>query len=322
MIIGTVGTGAIVETILENVQKVEGISCAAVYSRKEESGKKLAGKFQIQKVYTDYDAMCRDELINFIYIASPNSLHYEQTKKALLHGKNVICEKPFTPSLAQARELAALAREKHLFLFEGITTMYQPNYQIIREHLSSLGNLKMALCTFCQYSSKYDAFKAGELPNVFNPAFAGGALMDINLYNIYFIVGLFGKPDRIEYFAGKHQNGIDTHGILILQYPHLICECTGAKDSWCENSVQLLGDMGYIHVTPGSSNCQEVRIVRKGKEEIREKQPESPWFYEIEGMVRQVQNQNYAECYKRLDKTLEVVDVLEQARQSAGITFE
>ncbi len=322
MIIGTVGTGAIVETILENVQKTEGISCAAVYSRREETGRKLADKFQIQKVYTDYDAMCQDEFIDFIYIASPNSLHYDQVKKALYYGKNVICEKPFTPSLKQASELAAIAREKHLFLFEGITTMYQPNYQMIQEHLSALGNLKMALCTFCQYSSKYDAFKAGELPNVFNPAFAGGALMDINLYNIYFIVGLFGKPEQIQYFAGKHANGIDTHGILILQYPDLLCECTGAKDSWCDNGVQLLGDQGYIHVTPGSSNCQEIRIVQKGAEEICIKQTRAPWLYEIEGLVKLVQNEDYDECYKRLDKTLEVVDVLEKARQSAGITFE
>ena len=256
MNIGTVGTGNIVETILENVQKVEGISCEAVYSRKEETGRKLADKFQIQKVYTDYDAMCQDESIDFIYIASPNSLHYAQAKKALEYGKNVICEKPFTPYLSQAKELVAIAREKQLFLFEGITTMFQPNYQLVKEHLTFLGSMKMVLCTFCQYSSKYDAFMKGELPNVFNPAFAGGALMDINLYNIYFIAGLFGKPEKVEYFAGKHENGIDTHGILILQYPNLICECTGAKDSWCENNVQLLGDKGYIRITPGSSNCQ------------------------------------------------------------------
>lgn len=321
MKIGTVGTGSIVETILESVQKVEGISCAAVYSRKAETGRKLADKFQIQKVYTDYDAMCQDELIDFIYIASPNSLHYEQTKKALEYGKNVICEKPFTPYLSQANELIDMARQKHLFLFEGITTMFQPNYQLVKEHLASLGSLKMALCTFCQYSRKYDAFKKGELPNVFNPAFAGGALMDINLYNIYFIVGLFGKPDQVSYFAGKHENGIDTHGILILQYPDFICECAGAKDSWCENSVQLLGDNGYIRITPGSSNCQEIQIVQKGKEEICFHQEQTPWFYEIEGLVKLVEKKDYTECYERLTKTLEVVEVLEQARQNANIPF-
>lgn len=321
MNIGTVGTGNIVETILENVQKVEGISCEAVYSRKEETGRKLADKFQIQKVYTDYDAMCQDESIDFIYIASPNSLHYEQAKKALEYGKNVICEKPFTPYLSQAKELVAIAREKQLFLFEGITTMFQPNYQLVKEHLTSLGSMKMVLCTFCQYSSKYDAFMKGELPNVFNPAFAGGALMDINLYNIYFIVGLFGKPEKVEYFAGKHENGIDTHGILILQYPNLICECTGAKDSWCENNVQLLGDKGYIRITPGSSNCQEIRIVQKGAEDICVRQEETPWFYEIEGLVKLVEKKDYEECYKRLAKTLEIVEVLEQARKSASLPF-
>ena len=75
MRIGTIGTGFIVEYILENVRKTEGISCEAVYSRTEEKGRALADKFGVQKVYTDLDAMCADPDIDFIYIASPNSLH-------------------------------------------------------------------------------------------------------------------------------------------------------------------------------------------------------------------------------------------------------
>lgn len=66
--------------------------------------------------------------------------------------------------------------------------------------------------------------------------------MDINLYNIQFLVGLFGKPDRIEYFAGTHENGIDTHGVLILQFGDIICQCSGAKDTSCENNIQIMGE--------------------------------------------------------------------------------
>ena len=110
MRIGTIGSGFIVEFILKNVQKTEGIFCEAVYSRTEEKGRALADKFGVQKVYTDLDAMCADPDIDFIYIASPNSLHFAHAKKALNAGKHVLCEKPFVPTAAEARELIALAK--------------------------------------------------------------------------------------------------------------------------------------------------------------------------------------------------------------------
>jgi predicted dehydrogenase len=314
MRIGTIGSGSIVEWILTAVAQTEGISCGAVYSRKEETGRKLADKFGVQKVYTDLDAMCQDVELDFIYIASPNSLHYEQAKKALSYGKNVICEKPFTPKLSEAQELAELAKEKHLFLFEGITVMYLPNYELIREKMGEIGNLKIVTAEYCQYSSRYDALMAGELPNVFNPAFAGGALMDINLYNLYFMCGLFGKPEQVQYFATRHANGIDTNGLLVMQYPDFRCQCTGAKDTWCENTVQIMGDKGYIRVPGGSNGCKEFTVVTKEKQETYNLQNGTPWFYEIQGITKIVSEENYEECYRRLEKTLEVVEILEKAR--------
>ena len=81
MKIGTIGTNFITDYILENIEKTEGLSCGAVYSRKEETGRKLADKYRISKVYTDLDQMLQDDSIDCIYIASPNSLHFEQAKK-------------------------------------------------------------------------------------------------------------------------------------------------------------------------------------------------------------------------------------------------
>lgn len=319
--IGTIGTGMIVNKILEAVNQTSGIECEAVYSRTEETGRELADRFGIMKVYTDLDEMCRDCRIDFIYIASPNSLHYEQAKKAMEYGKHVICEKPFTVTLEEAKELADTARKKHLFLLEGITTMYLPNYELLRSKIKEIGNLKLMLCVFCQYSGRYDLLLDGNTPNVFNPVYAGGALMDINLYNIYFAVGLFGKPLEVTYYADKHENGIDTNGILILKYENFICQCTGAKDTWCENSVQILGDKGYIHVLSASNVCEEFYVVTKDKRENYNVQTGNQWLLEIQGIVKLVEENNYAECYERLEKTLEVVEVLEKARQSAGLFF-
>lgn len=314
MKIGTIGSGFIVRYMLENVAKTEGISCEAVYSRTMENGQKLANEFGVEKVYTNLDEMCMDDAIDTIYIASPNSLHYEHAKKALSYGKHVICEKPFTPTVKEAEELIHLAKEKHLLLVEAVTTLYHPHYTWIKEHMDAIGDLKMVSCIFCQYSSRYDLLKAGEVTNVFNPEFAGGSLMDINVYNLHFLVGLLGKPDHVEYFAGRHDNGVDTHGIMILTYGDVICQCTGAKDTWCENHVQLMGDRGYMNITPGSNNCQEVTLVTKHAPNEHVSLPENQWFYEVQELAKLFEAKDYDTCYRNLDISLEVVRILEACR--------
>lgn len=336
MKVGTIGSGFIVRTILEAISRTEGICCEAVYSRNYETGRKLADDFGVEKVYTDLETMFSDAAIDFIYVASPNSLHYEQVKLALEHGKNVLCEKPMVPYAHQAKKLIELAKEKGLFLFEAITTLYHPHFDWIRERLPQLGSLQMISGTYCQYSSRYDLLLEGKQTNIFDPAFATGSLMDINVYNVYFMVGLLGKPDRVEYFAGKHENGIDTHGVLIMQYGNVICQCTGAKSTMCENGVQIMGDKGYIQVMPSPNNCRSVRLVRrivqdigpmgtnsrnKGKDREEISLPEDQWLYEIQTLVKLVEEKNYALCYENLEKALIVAEVLEQARKSAQMSF-
>lgn len=88
--------------------------------------------------------------------------------------------------------------------------------------------------------------------------------MDLNLYNVHFVVGLFGEPMLVSYHPNLYRNGIDTSGILLLEYPDFICQCTGAKDCAAPGSVQLIGDAGRILIEPGSSNCQKLRLVRPG----------------------------------------------------------
>lgn len=163
MNIGILGTGSIARTMAAEFAKVPAFRCEAVCSRQQATGEALAQQFGIPKVYTDYDAMLADPDIELVYIATPNSLHYAQTKAALLAGKNVLCEKPFVPTVAEADELIALAKEKHLFLFEAITTAHHPNYALAkavpRRHRFSPHRLMHLLPVF--QPVRRPAFRAG-----------------------------------------------------------------------------------------------------------------------------------------------------------------
>ena len=321
MNIGILGTGSIARTMAAEFAKVPAFRCEAVCSRQQATGEALAQQFSIPKVYTDYDAMLADPDIELVYIATPNSLHYAQTKAALLAGKNVLCEKPFVPTVAEADELIALAKEKHLFLFEAITTAHHPNYALVKQYLDDIGSLRIVSCTFCQYSSRYDAFMNGQTPPVFDPAYCGGALMDLNIYNIYFVVGLFGDPKAVHYYPNRHANGIDTSGILILEYPNFVCQCTAAKDSSAHNSAQIIGTEGSILIEPGSNNCQKLVVTRKGKEPYISEISDTPWWFEVLGISNFLIVPQDTVKERRIRAMRSAVAVLEAARKDAHLDF-
>ena len=320
--LGTIGSGSIVHSILDNVSKVEGIRLAAVYSRSEEKGKALSEEYGVSKVYTDMDAFLQDEEINFVYIATPNLLHYEQTKRALLAGKNVICEKPFCTKAQQAAELVALAKEKHLFLVDAVPTAFLPNFEILKAQLPKVGKVKLVLANYSQYSSRYDKLLQGEIPNVFNPAYAGGCLMDINFYNVYLNVALFGMPETTVYYPNIYGSLADTSGILVMRYEGFVSQSAGAKDTWGVNSFQIEGEKGYIYIKDGSNGIAEVKVVTKETEEtFNEQDNPDRWFYEVQNLTGLILAGDYQEIYQRLDTMLEVIEVLENARKQAGILF-
>ena len=320
--LGTVGSGVIVHSILDNVKVTDGIRLAAVYSRTEDKGKALAAEYGVGKVYTDMDAFLEDAEVNFVYIATPNLLHYEQAKKALMAGKNVICEKPFCTRAEQARELVAIAKANRLFLVDAVPTAFLPNFEILKRELPKVGKVKLVLGNYSQYSGRYDQVLKGEVPNIFNPEYAGGCLMDINFYNVYLNIALFGKPQDAVYYPNIYPGLTDTSGILMMRYDGFVSQSAGAKDTWGVNSFQIEGEKGYIYIANGSNGIAGVRVVTKAGDETFNDQPNPDrWFYEVQNLTKLVLADDYDAIYDRLDVMLDVMEVLEASRKKAGILF-
>ena len=320
--LGTVGSGVIVHSILDNVMRVEGIRLAAVYSRSREKGEALAAQYGAGRVYTDMDAFLADDEVNFVYIATPNLLHYPQAKRALLAGKNVILEKPFTTKLDHARELVEIARERELILIDAVPTAFLPNLAILRRHLPEIGRIKLVMGNYSQYSSRYDNLLAGQMPNIFNPEYAGGCLMDINFYNVYLNVALFGKPQEAVYYPNLFNGRIDTSGVMVMRYDGFVSQNAGAKDTWGVNFFQIEGEKGYIYVSGGPNGISGVRVVTQQTDETFNEQPEPDrWFYEVRNITELVLAGNRAAFEARLDTMLAVIETMETSRKAAGILF-
>jgi len=318
----TIGTGYIVRAFLDGVFK-NGGSLAAVYSRKEETAQAFARDYGTPKIYTDLAQMFADPQVDVVYIASPNSLHYPQALMALEQHKHVVVEKPMCSTLEECKTLIKAAKDRGLFLFEAITNQHLPNYRYIKKILPEIGRVRMVQCNYSQYSSRYDALLAGKTPNVFNPEYSGGALYDINIYNVHFVTGLFGRPDHVAYYANRHENGIDLSGTLIMTYPDFIAQCTGAKDSASLNLAQIQGEKGYIYVRQGANGCREIELHVGQEVTVYNEQPDSNLlYYENIDFKRMIETQDLSMCEAYLEESLMVMETLTAARQFAGIVFK
>ena len=319
--LGTIGSGVIVHSVLDNVRDADGISLEAVYSRTSEKAEALAETYGASRTFTDINAFVNDDSINTVYIASPNLLHYEQARLALMAGKNVICEKPFVTRFTQAQELRDIAREKGLFLFEAAPTVHLPNFKLLREKLPLIGRVRLVMSNYSQYSSRYDAVLKGEHPNIFNPEFAGGCLMDINFYNILLNNALFGRPESAEYFPNIYPGLADTSGVMVMKYDGFVSTNAGAKDTWGINHFTIEGEKGFIHVDE-PNGLKSIRVVTRDSDDTYNLQPvPDRWHYEVEEITRLMLSDAYGEAYSLLEVALDTVSVIETARKDAGIIF-
>ena len=321
MKLAVLGTGKIVQEFLPMIQQVENVELVALLStpRSLDKAKEMQVQYHIQEVYTDYETLLGNEIFDTVYVALPNHLHYQYTKAALLQGKNVICEKPFTLNAQQLQELIQIASEKQLILLEAITNQYLNNFLQIKKDLAKLGKIKIVECNYSQYSSRYDAFKEGKILPAFDPQKGGGALMDINIYNIHFVVGLFGKPEKVQYLANVERH-IDTSGILVLDYGAFKAVCIGAKDSTAQIRSVIQGTDGSIEVL-GATN-EMPRYERRSKteaESVNVNLDKHRMYQEFAKFTEVIDQKDLAFALEQLNHSLTVMQVVDQALESANL---
>jgi len=323
MKLGILGTGMIVQDMLPMAQKLgfEEISILGTENSRQRT-EELAKTYTLAHTYFDYDEMLHSD-IDIFYVALPNHLHFAYSERAIDMGKHVIIEKPITSNTRELQELAGLAEEQDVMLFEAMSLYHLPAYQTLKDALAEIGPLKIANLNYSQYSSRYDAFQQGLTPPVFDWRKSGGSLMDINIYNIHGLVGLFGAPKRYQYFANM-ERGIDTSGVFLADYGDFQAVCIGAKDCTAPAFCTFQGEKGSIRVD-GSLNGMTGYTVylRDGtKETYRTEQPEHRMFYEFQVFLHCIREKDQAACQLLLKQSMMVAELLETARKQAGIRFE
>ncbi len=262
--IAIVGSGMIVPDMLKAMQTVQGYEVIAICARSLEKG----SRFGIPNVYTDYAEMLTRTDIDFVYVALPNSLHFAAAKQALLAGKNVLCEKPFTSTVAQTEELFALAKERDLFIFEAISNIHLPNFFKVRELLPQIGPVRLVHADYDEHFGRYDEYLAGKELPVFTHEYEGGALRDINIYCLHIVLALYGRPDTVYYAANTcGRNAVATSGAATLTWKSGVTAiCSASMDSDGLRGFFFQGEKGAIRVHGLPNFFTKVDLMLPGKE--------------------------------------------------------
>jgi len=315
MNLGIVGAGMIVKDFLSFTHELPEIKLEAIVARNIENLKNLQSMHNIKEIFTDLDECLSSPSIDTIYVAVPNNLHYSVAKKALEAGKNVICEKPFTLNYSEAVDLFQIAESKNLILIEAITNQYLPNYLEIKENLSQIGNIRLVECNFSQLSSRYEAFKKGIIAPVFDKNQGGGVLGDLNIYNIHFVVGLFGAPKNSEYYPNIVRE-VDTSGILILEYDEFKVVCIAAKDTYNNSYANIQGDKGLIKVI-GTLNEVPNYIIKNNEVEMKVNKNihKHRMYSEFKKFIDVINNNDFDFMKKQKEHSLAVMEIFYKSRK-------
>ena len=255
MKIGILGAGKIAHSVVPAMIALAEIECCAVASRDFEKAKAFAQQYGFQKAYGSYEEMLCDPDVELVYVATPHSHHFEHMMLCMEHGKAVLCEKAFTMNAQQARKIQKYANEHGIFAAEAIWPRYMPSRKIIDDVIASgiIGKVNTLTANL--------SYVIHQVPRIYEPALAGGALLDIGVYGINFALMHFGTDiERVESSVQMTSTGVDAMETITIFYKDgRMAVLTHSIYARSDRKGIIHGDKGYI-VVENINNPQSVSV--------------------------------------------------------------
>jgi predicted dehydrogenase len=317
---GIVGPGNIARKFARDLRFTEGGRLRAVAGRDLGRARKLADEFGAELAFDDVRALAADPSVDMVYIASPHNAHFEAARILLEAGKPVLCEKPLTINADQARELIALSQSRRVFLMEAMWTRFLPLYARIREWLDEgrIGKPLMVSSAFCTQPERDPGNR------FFDPALAGGGLLDLGVYPLaisQFVMGR--KPERLTALARMSETGVDELLSVSLQYKDGgMAQCLCGLSTAFDNSLVIGGEKGFIRVPAQFIHGKEAILNIAGKLEGISMPPRGEGFeYEIDEAMRCFRAGEIESPLMPHADTLALQETMDEIRRQIGLRY-
>ena len=317
---GVVGTNTITDLVLEGATLDPRFKLAAVYSRSIERAQFFASKYGVDQIYTDFESM--SEVIDAVYIASPNAFHAAQTLFFLKKGIHVLCEKPLCSNTREAILMIETARKHRAALMEAMISTLNPNFKALKENLFRIGTLRKYVASFCQYSSKYDLLKRGIIDNKFKNELSNGALMDIGVYPIYPMVALFGKPQSVKAVGHILSSGVDGSGSALFGYDGMDAVAVYSKISNSYTYTEIQGEDGSLVLDRINIPRQLIFFPRQGTpQDLSATHCGNDYYYEIKEFIDLIESGKWEHEINSYYHSQTVMELMDEIRSQIGLTY-
>ena len=252
---------------------------------------------------------------DLVYVAVPHSHHYKMTKLCLEAGKHVLCEKAFMVNAEQARDVLALAKSKKLLLTEAIWTRYMPSRKIIDDIIArgEIGEVTSLTANL--------GYELSQIKRIWDPALAGGALLDVGVYLVNFARMVFGEDMTSVSSYAVFKDGVDMIDSIVMTFE-------GGKTATMQCNVNavlnrtgcIFGTKGYLEIT-NINNPEEIKVYNEEYQAVRTYAvPEqiTGYEYEVEACVRAIESGSL-ECPQMPHaETIQVMEIMDGIRKSWG----
>ena len=315
---GIIGLGRIAKKFAKTINEIEGSTLYAVGSRDIIKAEEFKREFNANVAYGSYEELYEDKNIDCIYIATPNSMHFKNAMDALMHGKNVICEKPFTINPSEAEELYNYAKEHNLFIMEALWIEFLPAYKKIKEIINDgiIGNIKELNVSY-GFETNPERKKRKFLSEL-----AGGALLDIGIYNLAFIDMILNDyPISFKSEFKLNEYLTDEYSKIEFNYKNNIKALMITKiGEDIKREAYIIGDKGSIYI-PDFQQNQE--FILKLDKDIKYSYPFkiNGFEYEIEECINSIKNnKNESNIYSSIN-SIKLMKLLYEIRLSWNMKF-
>lgn len=252
------GTGTIAATFAQDIGLADHARLAAVCSRTPEAAHAFSQRFGGLRIIPDIDALAGDPEIGAVYIATPNTAHFDAARTLLSAGKPVLIEKPMVMTAAQARQIATLAAEKQTFAMEALWTVFLPAVDHVRRLLAenAIGAITSIRAELA-YARPFDSDS-----RFFSKSLGGGSLLDLGTYPIALTLALFGTPRSV---AGRWRaapTGVDMAADIQLGYAGFNVQISCGFDRDGSNRFVIEGETGSIVIDAPFLRASRVFVIR------------------------------------------------------------
>lgn len=323
---GVVATGSIAEKVTPEIEMLPDALLHAVSSRYAAKAEAFAHRFGFERFYYDdddgtgFERLVADPAIDVVYVTTPHAQHFEVMRAAVQAGKHVLCEKPFSITAAEAEQLFKLAHAKKVFVMEAVWTRFLPSVNRAWEIIAGgeLGEIQWIQADL-GFPASYDRHS-----RLWAPESGGGALLDLAVYPLTWVLGSLGFPDAVSATAHLDGDGVDDQTAMTLAYgsgahAQVTCSLTG----YGPGTATIVGTEGRLRAGAPLHSPQELTIELHSREARAEtfKHTGRGYVYEMREVTRCIHQGLTQSPTMPWDETLQTMRLLDGVRSQIGLQY-